>query len=102
MNDTIWKFPVALAQLDDEIVISIPAPAEVLSVGEQFGQFVLWARVNPEAKQVHRVLCVRGTGHPFKGNEGLFIGTVQLSNGLVFHVFYALDKAYRQDVKETV
>ncbi len=89
MNLTIWKYH--LLALTGEITISMPAPGEILSVGNQGGSLVLWARVDPAAPNLDRKVCIRGTGHPHKGNEGQFIGTVQMNSRLVWHLFYQLD-----------
>jgi hypothetical protein len=82
---TIHKFPVVI---DDQFSIEMPVGAEVLSVHRQGGGIFVWAIVDSKAAVERRCFAVRGTGHPLRGNEGRFIGTV-LTNGdaLVWHIF---------------
>ena len=90
MSETIQKYVIG-KHLSDEIVIQMPAPAIVLSVSELFGHLTVWARVDSGADDMERHLCIRGIGHPFKGNEGDFIGTVRMPNDYVWHVFYMVN-----------
>jgi DNA-directed RNA polymerase subunit RPC12/RpoP len=81
----IFKYPLAI---DDEIEISMPEGSEILAVHTQMERPCIWAIVDPDAPLITRRLCIRGTGHTFKGNEGKYIGTCQVDNEfLVFHVF---------------
>ena len=90
MSETIQKYVIG-KHLSGEIVIQMPAPAIVLSVGELFGNLTVWARVDSDADDMERHLCIRGTGHSLKGNEGDFIGTARMSSGYVWHVFYMVN-----------
>lgn len=84
---TIFKYP--LIATDDQIVM-VKSPAIVRSVQMQGEKLCLWAEVNTEGADYPLHICIRGTGHPMKGNEGDFIGTVQMDSlGLVFHIFEA-------------
>jgi hypothetical protein len=86
MADKIFKYPL---MLDDDFV-EMPFGARILSVADQNGVLCLWAIVCPEAATKQYKILVRGTGHPFTGEEGRFIGTVQQAGGrLVWHVFTA-------------
>jgi hypothetical protein len=68
--------------------ISLPTGAKLLHVGEQSDSIVIWAKVNTENETEERNFVVYGTGHQIDPNEAIkYIGTVQLSYGLVFHVF---------------
>lgn len=83
---TIYKFP---APINDEVALSMPVGAVVLSVALQAGEPVLWALVTPTAGYEQRRFHWRGTGHPADG-LGRFIGTVLMHGGvLVFHLFEA-------------
>ena len=64
----------------------MPAGANVLAVGEQFGELVAWADVLPQASKVERLLVPvpTGDGPP---EDGAYVGTVQQANGLVWHVY---------------
>ena len=85
---TIWKYQLDLA---DHTSFTAPEPAEIISIENQRGILSAWVIVDPDAPVVTRNLVVRGTGHPFQGNEGKHIATVQGHDGLlVFHVFYHL------------
>jgi len=86
----IFKY---LIPCGDEVAVSMPAGAEVLTVQTQSNQPCIWAVVKPENPPVDKWFCIRGTGHSFKGNEGKFLGTFQLDRGeLVFHVFEMKEK----------
>lgn len=83
---TIWKFVI-----DGEGLIEIPCTHRCLSVGEQEGRIVMWAIVDPTTRPVPKQISVIGTGWQGWTMDGInakrFIGTVQMSDGLVFHVF---------------
>ena len=68
--------------------VSMPKDAEILSVGVQQDDIMIWARVNPDAPMVDRKIIILGTGHEIsEKNASLpFIGTVFMGS-LVFHVF---------------
>jgi hypothetical protein len=84
---TIYKYPIKAA---DEQSVQLPKGAKILCVQTQNGQPWLWAEVDTQVESVPFEIKVRGTGHPFDGSEGVYIGTFQLSGGaLVFHVFEA-------------
>ncbi len=92
---TIWKYE--LSPIADAIVIRAPEdwhPMSVgvqrnipISVGVQEDMLVLWAIVDPLALLEDHTILVRGTGHPLHEDDSLFIGTAQMPNGLVWHVF---------------
>jgi hypothetical protein len=81
----IWKFPLR----PWSIFLDVPRGARVLSVGAQDREVVAWATVDPDAPRRPRILSTVPTGAPvppaLKGAQ--FIGTVQMNDGLVFHVF---------------
>lgn len=86
---TIYKYSF---NLEDLTAVELPEGAQVLSVqhqeGSDYRQLQLWAIVDPSRPMRTVHLVVRGTGHPMQGNEGDYLGTVQLLAGrLVFHVF---------------
>ncbi len=88
----VFKYGVELtAGHEARLTPPIPQGAKLLHVGEQMGQMVLWAQVDQAKPMVVRKVNIYGTGHrmPEDGSEGEFIGTVQLSSGLVFHFFDA-------------
>lgn len=83
---TIWKFII-----DGDGIIEIPHTHRVLSVGEQDGRIIAWALVDANAPTIRKSLHVVGTGWKGWYLDGImtkrFIGTVQMSDGLVWHVF---------------
>lgn len=70
-----------------ETPILMPEGAKLLHVGEQGWGVHLWALVNPTLPVVERKFFVVGTGHGFEDVNAEYIGTVQASSGLVWHVF---------------
>lgn len=81
---TIWKYELGVA---DAIVMYLPQGAIILTVQNQDGRMTMWAEVLPDAPKERRIFVIRGTGHPMQGNETIYIGTVQMSYGLVWHVY---------------
>lgn len=91
MSESIWKFPVQLA---DEFEIELDVDAEVLSVQNQPGLGPqMWVRtrvydVPQRYRNYKRKFYVHGTGHTVNPNAGRFLGTLQFQDGaLIFHVF---------------
>ena len=85
MEKQIWKYTISPKES-----LAMPKGAEVLTVQTQNGDICLWALVDPQNKLEERYFEVYGTGHDIycdMGIERKYIGTVQLNNGLVFHVF---------------
>jgi hypothetical protein len=87
---TIWKF-----QLDPtNEVVQMPRGAGVLSAGAQGDEIVVWARVDTAQPKVGHRFVVVGTGHDAERTVGCNpVGTVQMSNGLVFHVWDGFEVA---------
>lgn len=88
----VFKYVLALkAGHAAELSPPIPQGAQLLRIGEQRGAITAWAIVDQAKPIVIRKLNIFGTGHkmPDEGGEGFFVDTVQLSSGLVFHVFDA-------------
>jgi hypothetical protein len=80
----VYKYPL---EITDTQSLRLPAGAEVLHVGFQGRNLMLWARVDPEAETVDRWFCVAGTGHSLPKEPLLYLGTVFHPQNLVFHVF---------------
>ena len=79
---TVYKYPLKLA---DEQDLEIQQGAQFLTVAEQQGELVLYARVISDAPKVKRRIRVAGTGHPRV--NGRYVGTAMMPSGLVWHVF---------------
>jgi hypothetical protein len=83
----IWKYPL---KITDEQDVLIPRRYRARSVGLQDGgaQLVMWVHVDESFERIPVRVYVVGTGNP--ANVPLttrFIGTVQMPNGFVWHVF---------------
>ncbi len=81
---TIHKYPL---QLKEQQKIHLHEDAQILYAGEQNGDLFLWARVNTDFDTELRTIQVYGTGHEVNEFDLGYISTVQMQNGLVFHVF---------------
>jgi hypothetical protein len=83
---TVYKYELPT---EDIAALQMPAGAELLHVGVQGSDVMLWARVDPDAPCVTRRVRFAGTGHPLgEGADAPYVGTALLYNGrLVFHVF---------------
>lgn len=82
-ESVIWKFPVH----DYSALHVLPRGAQVLSAGVQGDEIVVWILCDPSAPSVPRLLGTCRTGGALPVDLDLFIGTVRMDNGLVFHVF---------------
>ena len=94
VNRVVWKYDLALLTH-----LQLPQRAQVLHVGSQDNDVVLWVAVDPDAPKVERAFRVVGTGHEFDPSEvASYHGTAQLANGLVFHVLELWTDALRQEM----
>lgn len=81
----IFKYEL---QIVDRQEISIPSPKRLLHVGEQDEKLFVWSIVTPDIFVIYpTILRIFGTGHQIENEDITFIGTVQMSNGLVWHIF---------------
>jgi hypothetical protein len=80
---TIYKYPIdaSLAALE------MHSGAIPLTVQLQDGRPYLWALVDTEQPKELRDFEIYGTGHPIDTNIFSYVGTFQMSDGLVFHFF---------------
>ncbi len=74
MSRAIYKFPLAL-ELDQHVVM--PPGAQLLAVGVQDGQPVLWADVVDDGEYTGRRLVIATTGGCPPG-RGTYVGTFTL------------------------
>lgn len=79
----IFKYP--LGEYPGPCTQAMPESAQVVHVGQQGGVVVVWALVDPDAPKREVTLRVVATGEPF---DGYYLGTVQMPNGLVWHVVH--------------
>lgn len=88
---TIYKYTFPFT---DEVIITMPRGAKVLSFGNQNEKPALWALVDPTEEMVNHLFRFAGTGHPIAyPPEALsFVGTAHFAGGaIVFHLFEILD-----------
>ena len=87
----IYKYQIQPTELEDQVTVSMPVGAKVLSVQVQKGIVCLWVLINTKEKvDEFREFNVVGTGHDIDFNTNKFVGTFQLMEGnLVFHLFEA-------------
>lgn len=81
---TVYKFPLII---QDEVILEMSS-ATIRHVGEQDGRLFVWAEVDPSKSASREHFQIRGTGQPLTGKEGRFLRTVQMLNGLVFHIYH--------------
>jgi hypothetical protein len=84
----IWKYYVSF--LSD--TISMPEDAILLTVGREDSNIVLWAIVDPSGPLVARKLIIIPTGFEEVPARTIYVGTVQMPDGLVWHIFDAGDE----------
>jgi hypothetical protein len=86
--DSIWKYGLDIADTQE---LPLPLGAEILSVGVQNDNLVLWAICDPyQQTRSPRTIEIFGTGHSIdRDTRRKFIGTVQMSS-LVWHIFEVL------------
>ena len=85
----IYKYELPLK---DKPIIAMPYGAEILSVGEQEGEIVIWAQVDVDNPEIDKYFLIFPTGAEMICGIKSFIGTVQMKSGLVFHVYEKIRK----------
>lgn len=83
---TIHKYTLGVT---DTQVILMPINAEIVSIQNQNDTITLWAIVDTNTNIEQVTFSIYGTGHPITGMDERYIGTVQMDNGLVWHVLKA-------------
>jgi hypothetical protein len=83
MTETIWKYPIDFGRQ----LIGMPIGAKPLCFQAQNGKLTMWARVSPHREQAPRAFQVIGTGHALTVPGAEYIGTCQLPDGTVWHLF---------------
>lgn len=74
----------------NEVTVRMPAGAHVLSVGEQRGALMVWVSVDPEypLRDYPFLVCCTGSDLPQHIEERHHIGTVNMEDKTVLHVFW--------------
>ncbi len=86
----IWKFEFEPGQIG-HCTVTMPKQREHLAVGRQPGPYigehlVMWAAVDPESGREDVPFVVVGTGMEIPEGTHDHRGTVQMADGLVWHV----------------
>lgn len=90
MDAHIYKYEIPLT--DEIIAMEIPDNYALCEVCQQNGKLFMWCMVYIHANIVKRYFKIVGTGHKIEGIEHLyFLRTVQMPNGLVWHLFEVPD-----------
>ena len=88
---TIWKYQL-YGQVYSYTIHNIVAGAIPLHVGVQHEDVFIWFRVETNNPPSQKTIQIRGTGQSLNGEEGAYIGTIQLPNGDVWHYFDELPR----------
>lgn len=75
----------------------MPKNAQILAVGEQNNDIVCWAMVDDTLPTVNRDILGLPTGGEAPPSWAVFLNTVQMHNGLVFHFFDCGENGYLPD-----
>ncbi len=81
----IFKYEIPIT--DEIIELDMPDNNALCDIQAQGDKIMAWCVVDIHAKLVKRKFKVVGTGHQFKIDELYFLRTVQMPNGLVWHIF---------------
>lgn len=111
---TVWKYTIDPGKINDrcEVDLELPTGAKILHVGAQRDnarskeEIRLWAKIDlyQNGPLVKRRLVVLGTGMEYKHDERsplspfmIYLDTVKMSDGLVFHIFEIGDLTHAQN-----
>jgi len=88
-SSVIWKYELPVT--DGPIKLSIPGYLRIISIGEQDGKLFVWVWKLTSSNDCHQVIFyVFGTGNQILVPNILPVGSVQMSCGLVWHVFKSI------------
>ena len=85
---TVYKYELSIT--DDIQTLNVPMAFQILKFGEQNERLVFWADVRPEKDSQLMKFQVVGTGHEIGDYPAGWLDTVQMSNGLVWHIYERL------------
>lgn len=92
----VFKYPLHKAGLHQVTVLEIPSGGEFLDVQLQHGLITFWALVDTLQPPVRRYILVAATGVTYPvldSDDAEYLGTVQLTNGIVVHLFEVPENA---------
>ena len=91
----VYKYKIVPHTLHRQSVVEVPFLAIIRHVGEQDGELFVWAEVEVAETSTHVLdIEVFGTGQDIVEDMGVtreFLGTVQMANGLVFHIYHRIN-----------
>lgn len=67
--------------------VKLVKTASILTVQEQSGSLVMWAVIDDDDMPQEVSFFIYPTGEALPDQHGSYVTTVQLANGMVFHVF---------------
>jgi hypothetical protein len=76
--------------LEDGVILTMPAGSLLLSVAWFEGGCRLWALTDPHLPKVQRRVWMKSTGHELIGDNWGFAGTIIAPGKRVWHVFLSL------------
>jgi len=79
----IWKYNLSKRVYQ---LVKMPKNSQVLTAQLQHDQIVLWALVNPDEPRMERCFYAAYTGEKLEGEVTAYYGTIQDSDGLVYHI----------------
>ena len=81
----VYKYPIRIVAHQ---TIKVPEGARILTVQMQGDEACIWAKVDPDQREMELNIYVHGTGHTLHENALMYIGTIQQCDGnLIWHVF---------------
>ena len=82
----IYKYPLLGSGMFSTIY-PIYENAVPLHVGVARDQICIWFQVDTDNELEERKIHIRGTGQPFTGEEGIYIGTIITPSNTAWHYF---------------
>ena len=79
---TIYKY-----EMLPKMELTMPVEAHFLHAGEQNNGIYLWFQVNTAYPNVTKIYKAYPTGAEMSVKDEEFLATVQMKNGLVFHIY---------------
>lgn len=83
MTEVICKYEL---EIKEKQTIAMPSTPRILSIQEQGGKIVMWARVNIHAQKRNVLFSMYGTGHTLPQDPGEYVSSVQ-AGPFVWHIF---------------
>ncbi len=82
---TIHKYELSIT--DNIQTLNLSMAFNILKFGEQDGHLVFWADIRTDSETMLRKFQVIGTGYDIGEYPAVWLGTVQMGSGLVWHIY---------------